>query len=124
MVTLVPRHDHVRLFGRRVLTVVILLLVVIASFGVWDVYKKERASASLRVEAQTALADLSAREAKLQDNIAQLQTERGKEEIVRQQYEMGKEGEHLIVIVEPDEATTAPATTTIFQKIKKAFTWW
>jgi cell division protein FtsB len=123
MVALVPRHDHVRLFGRRVLTFFLLLAVVAAGLAVWDVYKKDRAASALRVEAQSALADLSAREAKLKDNIDKLKTDRGMEEAVRGQYEMGKKGEGLIVIVEPEGATNTEATTTFFQKIKEAL-WW
>jgi cell division protein FtsB len=102
------RHRIARLLWRRLRIVALLLLLLFAVSGVWNIYQKERESRILRTDAERRLEELSAQERALQHNVAKLQTVRGKEEILRDQYAVGKPGEQLIVIVEPER----PATTT------------
>jgi cell division protein FtsB len=118
------RNDPVRLFGKRLLLFALLLLVVVAIGGVWNAYQKERESAALRVRAEVQLDDLSKRQTQLTSDIANLQTDRGREEVLREQYALAARGEGLIVIVEPQNAAPIQATSTILDKLKKAFTWW
>jgi len=101
------KADPVRLFWRRVFILVLAVLVIVGMSGVWRIYKRERESAALNRESAAHLADLMEREAGLKADISDLNTERGKEAALRQQYRMGKPGEGLIIIVDP----TAPATT-------------
>lgn len=118
------RNDAVRLFGRRLILVGLLVLVVAAVFGVWGAYQKQRESATLRTEAEVHLADLSKRQTRLNSDIANLQTDRGREEVLREQYALAAKGERLIVIVDPPTPVPIQATSTIFDKLKKAFWWW
>lgn len=118
------RHNPLRLFGKRLLLLVLLVLVGIAISGVWGVYRKERESRALRAEAEAQLADLSTRKAQLEADIAKLKTKRGVEESLREQYRLVKSGEGLIVIVDP--ATPTPVTTTspVMEWFNKTFSWW
>lgn len=95
------RVDPLKLLGRRAILLVVLLASVFAAVRVWDVYWKERESGSLRMQAEAKLADLQERQEKLAEDIARLKTERGVEEILREQYQLAKSGEGLIIIVEP-----------------------
>ncbi len=96
-----PRNDPVRLLGRRLLIAALFALVIVAGVGVWNAYRKERDSALMRDEAQARLRDLSGRQDELTSDIAKLETARGKEEVLRDQYALAAKGEKLIVIVNP-----------------------
>ena len=117
------RNDPVRLFGKRLFLFALLLLVVVAVGGVWNAYQKEREAAALRTQAEVQLDDLAKRQAQLSSDIANLETDRGLEEVLREQYALAAQGEGLIVIVEP-QPEPVHATSTFMDKLKKAFMWW
>ncbi len=107
--------------GRRLILAALALAVVSASWGVWNIYRKDRESSRLNREAQAQLADLKARQTKLETDLGKLQTGRGVEEALRQQYAVGKHGEGLIVIVEPQVAAPVEATSSVMQWLKDIF---
>ena len=117
------RMDPVRLLQRRIFLVILLVLVAVAVRGVWGVYKKERESRELRHEAELQLADLKAREASLRADISELKSDRGMEAVLRQEYELAREGEKLIVIVEPPITPSVPESRTR-KWFHNAFPWW
>lgn len=124
MAILRDRHNPVRLFGRRLMVLGLLALVALGISGVWSAYHKERESRALRTEAEVQLSDLSQREAQLNADIAKLETDRGKEEALRQQYTLGGKGEGLIIIVDPQRSEEVRATSSLMQWLQKAFSWW
>ncbi|HUO56321.1 MAG TPA: hypothetical protein VMU27_02720, partial [Candidatus Paceibacterota bacterium] len=95
------KKNPARLFLRRLMLIGVFALVVAGAFGVWDTYQKERASATLKQEALAQLKDLSNEQSQLTASIGELETERGKEAALREQYSMADPGEHEVVIVEP-----------------------
>ena len=116
------RRDPTRLMWRRLIAVALLIVLAIGIRGVWGVYKKEQESRVLRVEAEAKLADLQEREAELRATISTLRTDRGVEEQLRERYDLAKEDEGVIVIVEPPAPPPEPRPTT-FQKFKGWFSW-
>ncbi|MDO8561498.1 MAG: septum formation initiator family protein, partial [bacterium] len=95
------RRNPLHLIGKRLLLILLFALVVVAISGVWKVYRKEQESMTLRREAEIQLADLDKRRAQLEADIAKLKTSRGMEEVLREQYNLAKSGEQMIVIVDP-----------------------
>jgi len=91
---------------------------------VWGTYKKERESYALRQEAEIQLKDLRERQIQLDSNIASLETDRGKEQVLREQYALAARGEGLIVIVDTPPVAPTHATSTLVDWFKKTFTWW
>lgn len=73
---------------------------------------KEREAAQNLDHAQLSLDETAAREAKLKYDIERLETTEGQEEAMRQQFQMGRPGEGMLVLVDPE----APATTTVVKK--------
>jgi cell division protein FtsB len=124
MVNWKERRNPVRVFARRLGMLGLVILVIVAVGAVWGVYKKERESRILRTQAEAELADLRLREERLKEDIEKLQTDRGLEERLRDQYEVAKKGERLLIIVEP--ATPAPtrATSSVLQWFRDVFPWW
>jgi cell division protein FtsB len=124
MKTATQRYDPIRLFGKRVLLVILALLVVVGISSVWKTYQKERTSAILNEQTQAELADLRERNAQLEARVASLKTEHGKEATLRQQYQVGKPGEELIVIIDPKNAAQAATQTTGFRAwMHKTLNW-
>ncbi len=103
----------------------LFLLVVLAMSGVWGIYRKDQESAVLRNEALAHLADISAQQDQLTASISALETERGKEAALRQQYNVGNAGEGMVIIIEPTKAVPVATSSSAFQKwLKSAFPWW
>lgn len=122
MATFQQRNDPMRLMWRRVIALILLLLVAIALRGVWGVYKKSQESRVLKIEAEATLHDLQTREKELRSDIANLKSDRGVEAVLRERYDLAKEGEGVVVIVDPPAPPPEPKPTT-FQRFKSWFAW-
>lgn len=118
------RGDPIRLFGRRLLTMALLTLAVFACIEVWDVYHKERDSRVLRVQAEAQLEEMRQEEAHLSAEVQNLRTLRGKEAALREQYEVGRDGEGLIIIVEPKTPEPIQASTTWEKWVTRYLPFW
>src|SRR3989338_4712529 len=118
------RRDPLRLLGKRLLLILLFVLVIIAISGVWKAYRKEQESLSLRQEAEIQLADIAKRRAQLEADIAKLNTTRGMEEALREQYRLAKTGEHLIIIVDSPTPATIVATSSVMEWFQKTLNWW
>jgi len=96
-----------KLLYSRPTLIILGLLVIWLSFNVFSMYKKERDTRLRRIEQREILDELENREASLREEIERLNTERGIEEEVRSKFEVGREGEEVIIIVDsPDEVDT------------------
>jgi len=85
-------------------TLVVLLLVAVALIAsVWGVYQKERETRIKRAGRAEELKELEGRAASLESEIDRLSTKRGIEEEIRGKFEVAKEGEEVIVIVDAPE---------------------
>lgn len=113
-----------RLLWRRLGIVALFILVLVALSGVWNVYQKERESRALRRQAETQYATLSQQQGQLETDIASLQTLRGKEAALRQQYAVGKQGEGLIIIVDPKPQALVRASSTLMQWVHTFLPFW
>jgi len=104
------RQHPLRLLSRRLFSLVLLGLIVFTGVAVWNVYRKERETHEKREQAEMELQEMQSRKEELQAEIDYLRTDRGMEEELRKQFELGKEGEGLIVIVDqPDEQADGTA---------------
>ena len=118
-------HDPVRILGRRVWLFVLFCLCLLVVSGVWGAYKKREESYSMRQTAEAELRDVTVRKEKLETTITELSSARGTEAALRERYSLGKEGEQLVVIVDPDPKPQPVAATTTWDSFKsKWFGWW
>lgn len=119
------RRDPIRLFWRRLGIVALVIGLAVALWAVLGVYWKERESRQLRDDAERQAHDLSQQTAALSASIAKLQTDRGKEEVLRENYNEGALGEHLIILVDRDTPKPVEATSTGFGAfVHKWFSFW
>lgn len=105
MASAMQRPNPIQLLWRRLLMFGLLLVLLAGSWGAWGVYGKEQESAALRAQAEGRLAELQDRHDSLLNDIDALESDRGKEEVMRDTQDVGKPGEGLIVIVDPQAST-------------------
>ena len=83
-----------------------VLVAVIAGFILWGAYKmyiKADLSRQQARQAQNEYKELNEREDLLSKKLDELDTPIGKEKWLREAYNVGKEGEKVMVIVDPNE---------------------
>jgi cell division protein FtsB len=108
----------------RATIIILAILVVLMAHGVWDVYQKERLSATDSAEAAANLKILQDRQAVLSGDISKLSTPEGTEEEIRSKYSVAKPGENMVIMTNPGATSTASTPTTTeswWQKIISAF---
>ncbi|MBI2611002.1 hypothetical protein HYW60_03670 [Candidatus Kaiserbacteria bacterium] len=118
------RQTATRLFLKRLGLLALAALALFAASGVWGVFQKERESASRKAEAELERADLLARQQQLSADIEMLESDRGLEETLREQYGFAERGEGLIVIVERPTSAPIHATSTLREWFRKTFWRW
>ena len=99
------------------------LLVILAIHSTWDVYQKQRESASLLRTAEEQATELQNRQNELQNKIADLQTPEGMEAEIRAKFNVAKPNENVAVVLNSNDSTSSTSTTTIsfWQRIVKFF---
>lgn len=104
---------------------IIVLLVPIGflSVSVYERYQKERETREKRVEQQAELELLEARAARLEEKVEHAKSDEGIEEEIRSRYDVAKEGETVVVIVEEEQSDTREHTTLQTKEKKSFFDW-
>lgn len=112
-----------------VVVVVLLLLTAVLSVSVYERFTIEREMAERREAAEAELAELQARADALQEQVEHLNNERGIEEELRSRFDVAKEGEQVVVIIDDeerlsvslDELAVPPGSET---ESERGFFWW
>lgn len=113
--TMVPLRKKRKTIERFLYSKITLSLLLFAAaflaVSVWGVYEKERGTAEVRKKRAEELSNLRAREAELSSEIERLSTPEGIEMEIREKYELGKEGERVVVVIDPagEDANVAGA---------------
>ncbi|MBI2617970.1 septum formation initiator family protein [Candidatus Kaiserbacteria bacterium] len=101
--------------------IVLIALSVLLVPGVFEVYQQEKETRINKNQRLSHLEGLTVREEALQEEIDRLNTERGVEEEIRQKFEVAKEGERVIVIVDTPKATETEENSRNSGFFKKLF---
>ncbi len=96
-----------RLLYSPLVLLVLLALLFVTGKALWGVYEKERESRTRLHGVEEELALLRAREAALKRKIERLQTPEGVEAEIREQFQVAKPGERMVVIVAEKRAEAA-----------------
>ena len=83
---------------------VLLAILVFFSISIWDLFERYQQSAQLKKVAKEEYEQLTKRIEDLNQDISELSTEEGKEGIIRVKYQVAKEGEKVLSIVEEDQS--------------------
>ncbi len=114
------RRHPARLLGKRLITVVLFIALLLAVKGAWGVYDKKQETDRLRTEAEAKMSELSERSEALSETVAKLKTEEGIEAELRRQFEVGKEGEGVIIVMDGEPIVAETPTSTVWWKKLKS----
>ena len=106
------------LYSRLALCILLVLTLLMAK-AAWSVYSKERDSRVSMSRAQMELAALEARHEQLSRSIERLKTEQGVEAEIREQFQVAKPGERMVVLV--DDGKDVPEEPVAKQSIVSKF---
>lgn len=107
--------------------IILIVVSILLSHGVWEVFKQERQTRINKNQRLTHLEELEIRKNALQEEINRLNTERGVEEEIRQKFEVAKEGEEVIVIVDPplsDSFSEDEISKNLFRNLIESVIFW
>lgn len=105
------RRPTKRRVGEYVLAGFLSLVVIWLLILVWGIARKEELARHAEHDTKAELASLETRRATLQANLNELETPRGQEATLRQDFGVAKPGEQVIVVVPPKAATSTPPRT-------------
>ena len=110
------------LYSRGVIVAVLVLLILVAK-AAWSVYTKESESRRRLDSAAADLVALQSREKKLRENIDRLKTPEGMEAQIREQFQVAKPGERMVVLVDEkkDDKANAPKEQSLISKLFDLF---
>ena len=90
-----------RVLYSRPILVLLAVLLVVALNSTWKMYEKASLAREQKNRLEKELEDLKARELDLEVKIANLKTARGLEEEIRGRFSVAKNGESVVVVVDP-----------------------
>ena len=113
-----------RLYSPIVLIILLIITVALLNAS-WGALQKKRESDRNAERVKKELEALESQEQSLSVTIDRLQTNTGIEEEIRQKFNVAKDGEKVIIIVEPNQAsTTAVEKTGFFNRLWSKFRGW
>lgn len=107
----------------RTTLIVLFILVLILGHSTWGVYSKKRSSERMKNVSFKNVEELRKKNKELTYKIERLDTVSGIEEEIRLKYNVAKDGESVVVIVDNEKKEVATTTTeaNLWQKIKNIF---
>jgi type II secretory pathway component PulJ len=85
---------------------VLVLFAIVLSRGVWGMYHKNARAAQRAADAVYEMEKVQTRKESLDKDLSHIKTSRGIEEEVRRKFDVAKEGEHLLVIIDKEVVPT------------------
>jgi cell division protein FtsB len=83
--------------------IILFLIIVFFGYSVVDLMKKSKDTSERKEALEQEIASLEQRSISLNDQIAKIDTEEGKEEIIRNKGPFAKSGEKMVTIVEEEK---------------------
>jgi len=104
--------------------IVLFSLIVIFGYNMIGLVEKKRDTSNKKEQILSQIEDLKEREQLLQKNNLKLETEEGKEEVIREKYQVSKEGEKVIILVDEEDNSLIDESnerSSLWDWIKKRF---
>lgn len=97
------RKHPLHLISWRLVTVGMVGVLTFLILATWGAYEKERETREKRAVAEQEFTRIDAQKNALEAEIEHLNTQQGLEAELRSQFDLGKDGEGLIVVVDKEE---------------------
>lgn len=101
-----------------------LVFIFVLGRATWQSFLGARFAKENAAAVKGEKTELEKRSTALQDDLAKLENERGMEEIIREKFAVGKEGEGVIILVDKDDtaSTTLKNEKNLWDKFIYLFT--
>jgi len=103
-------------FASRVTQGVLLLLAFFILISAYNRYQIAQEMADRREAVESEIAALESRRETMEAEVKYLSNERGIEAEMRRQFDIARDGEQVVIILEDETVETAPAATTTTTK--------
>jgi cell division protein FtsB len=97
-------------FNSRLTQAILLFLSLLIFWSAYDRYLVAREMSEKRLGVEEEMKELQERQTTLQNEVKYLSSDRGVEAEMRRQFDIVREGEQVVIILD-DEATSSPTTT-------------
>ena len=111
-------------FGSRVTQGVILVVAFFILLSAYNRYLIAREMAERRASVESEISTLEERREILETQVQYLSNERGIESEMRRQFDIAREGEQVVIILEDENAAEAEIATTTNQKERAWYRFW
>lgn len=114
-------------FESRITWTILLVLTGLMTMSAYSRYQIARDTADKRAEAEAEKARLETRKTDLEEEVKYLSNDRGIEAEMRRQFDVAKDGEQIIVIVEDEAAEaslTEPIATSTAEEVRPWYRFW
>jgi len=99
----IKKKKYYKILYLRIILLILIILTIIFAKGAWNVYKKERITNENLINVEKELAGIKEREDFLNTQINTVGTQKGIEKEIRIIYDVVKEGEKMIIIVDKEK---------------------
>lgn len=107
----------------KVTLIILFLLILVMAHSTWTIYKKEQTSKEMKDISLQNVEELRARSEDLKSKVDTLKTNTGIEEEIRSKFNVTKDNESMVVVVDDETGTTSTTTLRVsfWQKILNFF---
>lgn len=105
----------------RITWVILLILAALVFVSAYDRYQIARDMAERRAEVESEIKELEERKIDLESEVRYLSNDRGIEAEARRQFDIAREGEQVVIIVDSNESNIEPLATTTAAEPKRAW---
>lgn len=113
------------IFFSKAVAGIVFVLAILLSISAYSRYTAERETREKRVDRAHELEELNMRAAALESKVNHLESERGIENAIREQFDVAKEGEEVIVVVDESAKNAGVEKQEVFPLPQKPslFSW-
>ncbi len=111
----------------RITQGVLVIMTIMVSFSAYDRYLIARDMSERRTDIETEIKNLNERRSDLEKEVNYLESERGMEAEMRRQFDMAREGEKVILIVDDQNSVVEEISTTtndIEEEVRAWYQFW
>ena len=91
----------------------LFVVVLYSSFSTWRVYQKQKESQAFRGVVEKKVQELEERDREIMSKIGELDTEQGMEREIRGKFNVSRENENMVVILEEENSTSSSKKTNL-----------
>lgn len=111
-------------FHSRLTQIVLLVLSLFIFWSAYDRYLVAKEMSEKRLALEEEMINLQKRELSLDKEVEYLSSDRGIEAEMRRQFDIARDGEQVVIILEDDKATATATITPMSEKARPWYKFW